>query len=83
MEEKLIKECPVCHSKNIEQDVGSEPFTMHTVIGAPMHCWRDGCHCENCGSKFKFNHVSEEEFREPEIKQKRQSKNTLVTNYTI
>jgi hypothetical protein len=66
MEEKLIKECPVCHGKNLVQDSEHQPFTMHTVIGQRIPHWRDGCHCEDCGSKFVFNHVTENEFRKPE-----------------
>ena len=50
--EKLIRQCPVCGSKKIEQDWA---FSVPERMGQKGGEWRDGSHCEDCGVKFVLN----------------------------
>lgn len=60
MEIKTLEECPVCHSKDLEQEY------KYTTVGNPhRECgpgfktittkWPNGSHCNSCGVKLHFN----------------------------
>ena len=59
---RAIGECPVCHSKDLEQEFATHTDHLPIRIGGE-HTNRtpilDGCYCNNCGTKSKFNKAGE------------------------
>ena len=54
---KALKECPVCHSKNLKQELESTT-RFSGIIGGSHTSSPDrlnGSYCEDCGTTFKAN----------------------------
>ena len=51
MADKIIKECPVCHSTDFQQCLGNTASFLDEEIGV----FGVGSFCTNCGVRFAFN----------------------------
>ncbi len=51
MADKIIKECPICHSTDIQQCLGNTASFLEEKIMV----FGVGSSCTNCGVRFTFN----------------------------
>ena len=59
---RAISECPVCHSKDLEQDFATREGHFPGRIGGKSTTSPpilDGCHCNKCGTRSAFDKAGE------------------------